>query len=168
MYAREYYWKNRDKAIANSKKYAAENREKVLANKREYHRENRERLIALKKIRYQEKRKAGVKFIDKWAIKNPTLAKIVKRKSYLKHKTRHDDRSKRWAEENKEKRAAQGAVAYAILTGNLTRPSTCELCGRVRKIDAHHPDYTKQLSVMWLCRPCHIKQNKIDKKAREQ
>lgn len=50
---------------------------------------------------------------------------------------------------------AHNAVAHALRTGRLVRPSTCSRCGRRCKPDAHHADYRKPLDVEWLCRRCH-------------
>ncbi len=50
--------------------------------------------------------------------------------------------------------AARIAVAKAIYNGELTR-GACEVCGTTEQIEAHHPDYSKQLEVEWLCRQHH-------------
>lgn len=34
-------------------------------------------------------------------------------------------------------------------------PEPCEVC-QADKVEAHHDDYDKPLSVRWLCRPCHL------------
>ena len=51
------------------------------------------------------------------------------------------------------------AVLRAIRTGALVRPDVCENCGHpsggVGLINAHHDDYSKPLSVRWLCGSCH-------------
>lgn len=35
----------------------------------------------------------------------------------------------------------------------------CVLCGN-EKSQKHHPDYTRPLLIVWLCRPCHLKVHK--------
>jgi hypothetical protein len=35
------------------------------------------------------------------------------------------------------------------------RPQHCSACGVECKPQGHHPDYSKPLEVVWLCRPCH-------------
>jgi hypothetical protein len=53
-------------------------------------------------------------------------------------------------------RRAHWKVKAALRAGQLVRPSACSHCGRNEKhIDAHHPDHTKPLEVVWLCRSCH-------------
>lgn len=51
--------------------------------------------------------------------------------------------------------AAGRAVLKAIQAGELVRPAVCSRCGGGKRIEAHHPDYSKPLEVMWLCRRCH-------------
>lgn len=53
------------------------------------------------------------------------------------------------------KKAAQTAVMRAIRLGELVRPDCCESCEQQRKVEGHHDDYAKPLSVRWLCRNCH-------------
>jgi len=60
---------------------------------------------------------------------------------------------------NKIKRKAHLAVQVAIESGKLTK-LPCEICGVEGKNEAHHSDYTKPLSVKWLCRKHHIEQHK--------
>lgn len=48
-------------------------------------------------------------------------------------------------------------VSFSLKVGILERPSSCEECGDVRFVVAHHDDYEHPLDVRWLCRPCHGK-----------
>lgn len=50
---------------------------------------------------------------------------------------------------------AHRIVSKAIKSQELVRPEECEKCGKVRKLIAHHTDYSKPLDVEWLCRSCH-------------
>lgn len=54
-----------------------------------------------------------------------------------------------------EKEAARAAVGNAVRDGKIIRPAECQGCGRIGHIEAHHPDYSKPLEVMWLCFRCH-------------
>jgi hypothetical protein len=42
----------------------------------------------------------------------------------------------------------------------LTR-QPCSMCGAL-KAECHHPDYTKPLEIIWLCRRCHKRIHRID------
>ena len=59
--------------------------------------------------------------------------------------------------ESEEHRKAWSLVASAEASGKLIRPSTCPQCGSTKHIQAHHPDYSKPLNVVWLCQLCHKK-----------
>lgn len=55
----------------------------------------------------------------------------------------------------KERMAANNAVARALLSGVLTKPCACWHCGSTMGIVGHHPDYSNQLGVSWMCQACH-------------
>jgi uncharacterized OB-fold protein len=50
-------------------------------------------------------------------------------------------------------RKARFAVHNATTRGKLMK-KPCEVCG-ADKVEAHHPDYSKPLDVVWLCRKHH-------------
>lgn len=63
-------------------------------------------------------------------------------------------------------------VMKAIQSGKLV-PRPCEVCGITgfqkdgrNKIEAHHDDYNKPLSVRWLCQPHHHEWHKHNKPIR--
>jgi hypothetical protein len=75
-----------------------------------------------------------------------------------------------------ERAKAHQAVARALATGKMVRPEECETCrlaapklrdGR-HSIQGHHSDYSKPLSVMWLCTVCHSKQHDFERRALAQ
>jgi ribosomal protein S27AE len=63
--------------------------------------------------------------------------------------------------------ACHSAVAYAVDHGILQRPRICEECsenrGMTNRILAHHDDYSKPLSVRWLCSRCHSEWHGVNK-----
>ena len=68
-------------------------------------------------------------------------------------------RQRQWQKRNPEKHKAQQAVHQAKQDGSLGAPDTCEKCGlETEKLEAHHPDYSKPLEVVWLCKSCHEKE----------
>ena len=42
----------------------------------------------------------------------------------------------------------------ALRNGDVI-PEPCEICGTTEDIHGHHPDYSKPLEVIWLCRKHH-------------
>ncbi|WP_217678409.1 hypothetical protein [Falsochrobactrum tianjinense] len=66
-----------------------------------------------------------------------------------------DTRQANWRRANAEKYKAHLAVQRALSSGELIKPP-CEVCGDVQ-VDAHHDDYSKPLSVRWLCRQHHTR-----------
>lgn len=60
---------------------------------------------------------------------------------------------RKYAEQSKElhpeRYKARNAVSNAIRDGRLQR-QPCNVCGNL-KVEAHHEDYSKPLSVEWLC-----------------
>jgi len=58
----------------------------------------------------------------------------------------------RWAEKHPERRRASVAVGNAVRDGRL-KPTPCWACGE--KAEAHHPDYSRPLDVVWLCDTHH-------------
>ena len=61
-----------------------------------------------------------------------------------------------------EKNRARDILNYAVVSGKIIKPSNCSQCGNLRKVTAHHDDYSKPLKVRWLCYECHGKQTVID------
>lgn len=52
-----------------------------------------------------------------------------------------------------EKYQARQEVLKAIRKGSLIK-QPCEICG-IKKVEAHHDDYSKPLKVKWLCNKHH-------------
>lgn len=49
---------------------------------------------------------------------------------------------------------AKTAVSNALRLHKLSKES-CEFCGTIYNIEAHHHNYSQPLNVMWLCFQCH-------------
>lgn len=73
---------------------------------------------------------------------------FLKNREYFKEKNRNYVK-------NSIKASASRQLANALRRGALER-QPCETCG-AEKTDAHHDDYSKPLSVRWLCRSHHNK-----------
>lgn len=108
------------------KRWVRENRDKVRIAAAAWRNSNRERYAELAR-RYNSKNKDKV------------IASV-----------------KAWRLANPEKRKAHGAVERAVRRGELKRPAKCPRCKTAGRIEAHHADYTKPLTVQWLCKKCHV------------
>lgn len=58
-----------------------------------------------------------------------------------------------------EKQVARYKLREAVKAGKIQRPKNCTECNAGGKIEAHHPDYSKPLDVLFLCQFCHKKQH---------
>jgi len=66
----------------------------------------------------------------------------------------HKRSTAKWLVSNRTRRKAQIAVGNAIRSGLLAR-QPCHICGR--DAEAHHPDYSRALDVVWLCSAHHAR-----------
>ena len=61
----------------------------------------------------------------------------------------------RWAKEHPKRKLAQAKLSYAVNTGRIIPWATCSIPGCDHKPEAHHPDYSRPLDVVWLCSAHH-------------
>lgn len=71
-------------------------------------------------------------------------------------RTANPEVRKRYQQNNRDKVTARRAVLIAIRKGTLKPWPVCQVCWEPRPVEAHHPDYSKKIDVIWLCRACHI------------
>jgi len=74
-----------------------------------------------------------------------------------------------WKAKHPERREAQAVLLQAVRSGKVMKWPVCAVPECNRKPEAHHPDYSRPLDVVWLC-PAHHKQvhamaNKLKKAA---
>ena len=60
---------------------------------------------------------------------------------------------------------SHAAVRSAERRGLILRPETCENCGTVAKLDAHHEDHRDPLRVVFWCRRCHRQHHAAGRRA---
>lgn len=68
----------------------------------------------------------------------------------------------RWRKQHPYRRHAHSALAAAVRAGKII-PQPCLICGE--KAEAHHPDYSRPLDVVWLCSPHHKQAHAIARAA---
>lgn len=90
-------------------------------------------------------------------------------REYLKTpngKAAHIAANRRYRQKNRLKLAAHNAVAKAVARGNLVPWPACAVpeCACTEELEAHHPDYSMPLDVIWLCRTHHRQAHALVKK----
>ncbi len=108
----------------------------------------------MKETLSEERREYNRKAYKKRIETNPNYNKEF----YLNQKDKegyiksHNKARNKWNERNPEKRLAQ-IRAYDNI--KIPKNKLCQVCNKNKAIERHHPDYSKQLEVMFLCRNCH-------------
>ncbi len=103
---------------------------------------------------YKQNKEERIKYQKKWVIEN--IDKVTKHR-------------KKWSKENPDKLAksqkahgkkypdrikARNAINQRLFHGRLVK-LPCVTC-QAMPTEAHHPDYSKPLHVVWLCRRHHL------------
>lgn len=110
-----------------------------------------------------EELKERIKLRDKERDKNP--ARKLKKSEYRKsHPEIIAKISKRWNDNNKEKRSAHRIAYRALLSGKIIK-QPCKDCGRTDDVEMHHMDYSKPLDVIFVCPTHHKKYDDIRKES---
>ena len=114
--------------------------------------------LSCKKCRKQNVKAARQKNLENYQAydrkRNKTPERLeAKRESVKRNPEAPRAAKKRWAERNREKRAAHTIVGNAVRDGRLIK-EPCHICGD-ETVQAHHPDYSQPLPVVWVCDKHH-------------
>ena len=131
--------------INNRRKNYLETREKQIKQALDWNRKNRDRKNENERKWRREKMKNDPEYREK--IRKHSQA------MYRKHKAKRLLYSS--LQENTERQKARHELRYALRKRKIVRPVKCDSCNNVGKVEGHHSDYSKPLSVIWLCRSCH-------------
>jgi hypothetical protein len=167
-YAKQYYLKNKAKLQAYQKEYGKKHprihtqkdaeytkqyrkdhpekfkayRAKAKAEGRTYYQKNR--VLINSQIRV--KRQIDPVYVKKERVRN--------KKYYTENNDKVKVRHAEYRKNNKTKIRAKG-LSYR----NIPLDAKCRNCGAVEKLERHHADYNKPLSVITLCHRCHIREH---------
>lgn len=98
--------------------------------------------------------------IDRYT--KPRVREYDRQRAKLPHRIANMARvAKAWDAKYPERAKAQNAAQNAVRDGRLQKPDACEGCGLPKRLEKHHPDYSKPLLVVWFCKPCHAIADKI-------
>ena len=76
----------------------------------------------------------------------------------------HSAAARRWAAKHPERRKASILVGNALRDGTLIAWPVCAIPTCNSKPQAHHPDYSRPLDVVWLCDGHHKEAHALTKK----
>jgi len=66
----------------------------------------------------------------------------------------------RWLREHPQVVECHKIYNKALKNGILIR-KPCQICGKNKSIHGHHPDHSKPLEVIWLCKSHHHRYNNV-------
>lgn len=70
--------------------------------------------------------------------------------------SKNAEKTRRDKEKNPDRNHAREIVREAIKSGKLVPKEECELCGNFGvALEGHHPDHSRPLLLVYLCRKCH-------------
>ena len=98
----------------------------------------RERLNASRPPDWKKKTADMTAYLKEWKKANPGYMT-----KYMKD----------WYAKNKDRMSVKQKVKYALKTGKLVK-TPCHVCGEL-EVEGHHPDYSRPLDVVWLCKAHH-------------
>lgn len=93
---------------------------------------------------------------QKHYIENKGARRASKQKYYKKHSKKILQKAKIRYQKDNRKVLANAAIKYAKQKGQVQAQS-CEICGTIENVHAHHDDYGKPLMVRWLCATHHAR-----------
>lgn len=105
---------------------------------------------------YEQNRERKLAENRAWRVAHPEKIREYTRASAQRHPETRRARQKRNYAAHPERYRAMKAVYLAIKRGEIVRPSACQACGAEGgRIICHHHDYSRPLSVIFVCVPCH-------------
>lgn len=124
------------KYAKSGREHYLKNKEKCHANASKWNKRNREYINSKVRAQYAADPK-----------------KVLER--LRQHRKVNKETAKRYRERHKEKINAQSKLRDHVKRGNIIKPDKCSICNSTEWIEGHHPDYSKPLEVVWLCKKCH-------------
>lgn len=103
--------------------------------------------------RYKTKEEYNA-YMRKWREKNREKIRAYNREYNKKWRKKNGYRNElNWAKKNPTKIKAQQAARKALSQGEIIK-APCARCGSDNAV-MHHPDYSKPLAIVWLCKVHH-------------
>ena len=135
--------------------YATQCKECARAYSREYQHEHREERMEYSKNYYHSHKEQSRTYHREWEEQNRERKNERARAWSHLHKDKLAEKQRKYRRDNPEKMRAQSLLNSYLQRGKIEKSTTCEICGKECKTEAHHSDYSKPLDVIWVCKKCH-------------
>lgn len=94
--------------------------------------------------------------------------KEIQKRNIKRYREKNPEKPNEWQKairkKDPRKMRANNWVNYNLRCGNIQKAKICQRCNiKADKIDAHHEDYDKPKEIIWLCRTCHAKADRLRK-----
>ena len=116
--------------------------------------ENKQRVRENERKRNRANPKKHAERSKKWRDENPEKWKTYQIKWVKENPEKLREYALKWREKYPEK----STVYHKSRKIKIPIGSLCSECKKELAVDKHHPDYSKPLRVVFLCRKCHRKQ----------
>lgn len=100
-----------------------------------------------------------------WRKRNSEKVSEYRKQSYLRNYQHIREYHVLWREQHPDKKQCHMLLNEAVYSGNVTKPSSCQICEATGNLHGHHHDYTKPLDVWWLCPSCHHLLHRLERNA---
>lgn len=132
------------------------------------------RLLPLDSFQVRKASKDGLTASCKSCLKDRDAKRYIheresraeRHKLYMKTETgklSHAKSSRQWDARNSDRKAAQTILNNAVRDGRIIPWPVCAVPECDKKPEAHHPDYSQPLQVVWLCSAHHKQTHAIAK-----
>lgn len=118
--------------------------------------------------RDKERKPRNIDQIARYNAKAKEKRKMLREPRMLKQDKINIERRKKYSDPSylhaKLKHQVRSLTRGYIKMGFLVKGS-CEICGRIENVEAHHDDYTKPMDIRWLCMEHHREHHKLLKES---
>lgn len=129
-----------------NKKYYLEHRDEILKKARKYYQEHQTEAIIKSRKYYQEHKEKHLETCRHYDETHREERLDYQKIYYLNNKTKVDERRRTERQEHPEKHRAR-----SLALRNIPLGSQCQICGSIKDLERHHPDYFKPLEIMTVC-----------------
>lgn len=150
-YMHKYYLEHKDKIRAQNDAWKKEHADEYKESQKRWREEHKKDAAEYARKYREEHRNEINERTNKWRKDNLEERRDYQRefmkKNYQKYRAKNNTRE-----------MTRNAVNRGVLT-----KKPCEVCGE-KIVEAHHPDYSEPLKVVWLCKRCHARLHRNDNK----